>query len=103
MTIPDMSDLEGKCAVLEKIAMSYPDGSPEREAVYAAAHALHYVSHLNTQAHFRQWIDSCTKPLTALQVLQAKLAGIEDLPHELLDDTMREIEQLMERLHQKRH
>ena len=102
MTIPDMSDLEGKCAVLERIASSFPEGSPEREAVGTAAHAMRYISHVETQAKFRSWVDGWTQPPTALQVLNAKLAGIEDLPHELLDDTMREVEQLMERLREKR-
>jgi hypothetical protein len=98
----DLSDFEGKCAILECIANSYPDGSPEREAVYTAAQAMHYVSHIDTQKQFRAWVDSWILPPTALQVLHAKLAGIEELPHELMDETMREVEQLMERLRQKR-
>lgn len=102
MTLPEMTDLEGKCAVLERIAESFPDGSAEREAVYTAAHAMHYVSQMETHAEFRTWVEGWTQPPTALQVLNAKLNGIEDLPHELLDETMREVEQLMERLRHKR-
>ena len=99
--LPNMNDLEDKCAILEKLADSYPENSPERDAVYTAAHAMRYVSHVDTQAKFRTWVESWTKPPTALQVLNAKLAGIEDLPHELLDESMREVEQLMERLRHK--
>lgn len=102
MALPDMTNLDSKCAVLEKIAMSFPKGSAEREAVYTAAHAIRYVSRLEIQSKFRTWVEGWTKPPTALQVLSAKLAGIDDLPHELLDDTMREVEVLMERLRQKR-
>lgn len=40
MTLPEMTDLEGKFAVLERIAESFPVGSVEREAIYAAAHAM---------------------------------------------------------------
>ena len=102
MKAPDMSDLEGKCAILERIANSYPDGSPEREAIYTAAQAMQYVSQMKTRAKFEHWVEGWTAPPTALQVLNAQLAGIEDLPHELMDDAMREIEQLMERLRKKR-
>jgi hypothetical protein len=98
MAKPDMTDLESKCGVLERIANNFPDGTPERDAIDTAAYAMHYVSHLETQAKFRIWVESWTQPPTALQILNAKLAGIEDLPHELMDDTMREIEHLMERL-----
>jgi hypothetical protein len=102
MTIPDMSDLDDKCAILERIANGYPDGSPERGAVYTAAHAMRYANQMETQAKFRSWVEGWSAPPTALQVLNAKLAGIEDLPHELLDETMREVELLMERLRTKR-
>jgi len=102
MTLPKLDDLAGKCAVLERIAKSFPDGSVEGEAIYTAAHAMRYVSHVEIQAKFQTWVEGWTQPPTALQVLQAKLAGIEDLPHELLDDTMREVERLMEHLRHKR-
>lgn len=97
-----MTDLERKCAILEKIANSFPVGSSEYEAIFTAAHAMRYVSHVDTQAKFRTWVEGWTQPPTALQVLNAKLAGIEDLPHELTDETLREIERLMERLRQQR-
>ena len=97
-----MGDLEGKCATLEEIASQYAEGSPESDALFTAAHAMHFVSHLETQEKFRSWVASWTEPPTALQVLQAKLAGIEDLPHELMDDSMLEVERLIERLRQQR-
>ena len=97
MTIPNLNDLESKCAILEKIADAFPPDSPERDAIFTAAQALHYVRTTNTQAEFKRWVDNWTQPPTALQVLQAKLNGI-DLPHELTDQTMREVEQALERL-----
>jgi hypothetical protein len=100
--LPDLNDLEAHCAVLERIADAYAEGSSERAAVLAAAHALHYVRHAETQAKFREWVASWSKPPTALQVLQAKLAGIDDLPHELLDESMRDVERLMEKLRHAR-
>ncbi len=99
--VPSRTDLELHCAVLERIADGYADGSPEREAVFAAAQALHYVRHAETQAKFRDWVATWTEPPTALQVLMAKLAGV-DLPHELLDESMRDVEQLMEKLRSAR-
>lgn len=102
MTLPNMGDLEGKCATLEKLASQFAETSPEHDAISAAAHAMRFVSHLETQEKFRSWVASWTEPPTALQVLQAKLAGIEDLPHELMDDSMLEVERLMERLRQQR-
>jgi len=103
MTLPDITDLEGKCAILETVAKSYPEGSSEREAINTAVHAMHYVAAVETQAKFQSWVNSWIQPPTALQILNAKLAGIEDIPHELLNDTLREVEQLMERLRQKRN
>ena len=97
-----MGDLEAKCETLEKVAGQFAERSPERDAIFTAAHAMRFVSHLETQEKFRSWVASWTEPPTALQVLQAKLAGIEDLPHELMDDSMLEVEQLMERLRKQR-
>ncbi len=102
MTTPAITDLLIKCAIVENIAKNFPEGSAEQQALAAAAHAMQYVSHAETQAKFRAWLADWTQPLTALQVLNAKLAGIDDLPHELMDETMREVEQLMERLRTKR-
>ena len=96
--LPEFQNLEAHCAILEKIAKSYPEDSPERAAIFVAAHAMRYVSHEDTQKKFQAWVDSWTLPPTALQVLNAKLAGIEDLPHELLGESMREVEQLMDKL-----
>ena len=84
------------------ISKAYPDGSPERQAIFTAAEGMAFVQRESNKAKFRAWVDSWTKPPTALQVLNAKLAGIEDLPHELMDESMREIEQLMEKLRHKR-
>lgn len=100
--VPDRTDIEVHCAVLGRIAEGYPAGSPEREAVFAAAQALHYVRHAETQAKFRDWVATWTEPPTALQVLMAKLAGVDDLPHELLDESMRDVERLMETLRDAR-
>lgn len=100
--VPDLDHLEAHCAVLERIANNYPDGSAERAAVFAAAQALHFARHVDNQIKFRTWVDSWTKPPTALEVLHAKLAGIDDLPHELMDDSMRQIEQVLEQLRHKR-
>lgn len=102
MTAPEMTDWEDKCSVLERIAGNYPADSAEYEAILIAAQALHFVNHLETQAKFRAWMDCLNKPLSALQILHAKLAGIDDLPHELVDDTLREVEQVLERLRHKR-
>ncbi len=99
---PDVTNLEAHCAALQRIAAGFAEGSEERAALVAAAQALHYVRHEATRAKFQAWVESWTAPPTALQVLNAKLAGIDDLPHELLDDTLREVEQLMERLRQRR-
>lgn len=98
----DVKNLEAHCAVLELIAAGFAEGSKERAAIHAAAQALNFVRHEETRAKFQAWVDSWTEPPTALQVLNAKLAGIDDLPHELLDDTLREVEQLMEKLRQRR-
>jgi hypothetical protein len=100
--LPDLENFEAHCAVLERLASAYPEDSPERAAIYAAAHAMHFASQAETRAKFREWVASWTKPPTALEVLWAKLAGVEDLPHELLDDTLREVERLMEKLRQAR-
>lgn len=100
--IPDVKNLEAHCAVLERIAAGFAEGSEEKAAILCAAQAMHYVRHAETQAKFQAWVDSWTRPPTALQILNAKLAGIDDLPHELLDDTLREVEQLMEKLRQRR-
>ena len=98
----DLTNLEAHCAVLERISAGFAEGSEERGAILVAAQAMHYVRHEETRAKFRAWVDSWTQPPTALQVLNAKLAGIDELPHELLDDTLREVEQLMEKLRQRR-
>ncbi len=98
-----MTDLESKSALLEQIANSYPEDSPEREAVFTAAHAMRYVSHVEVQEKFRLWVNNWTQPPTALQVLNAKLAGVETIPHELLNETLQEVEQLMEHLRKKRN
>ena len=100
--LAEFQNLEAHCAILEKIANNFPEDSPERAAIFAATHAMHYVIHADTQEKFRAWVSSWTQPPTALQILNAKLAGIEDLPHELLDESMREVEQLMEKLRHKR-
>lgn len=100
--IPDFGELDDKCEILEKIAKSHPKGSPERDAVTLAAWAMHYVNHVEQRDEFRNWLEKLDKPLTALQILHAKLAGIDDLPHELSDETMREIDSLMERLRNMR-
>ncbi len=102
MALPDVTELQARCAVLEGIGEHFPEGSTEREAVRTAALAMHYVCHVETQAKFQSWVESWTLPPTALQVLHAKLAGIDELPHALLDDTLREVEQLLERLRNKR-
>lgn len=99
---PDVTNLEAHCAVLQRIAAGFAEGSEERAALVVAAQALHYVRHAETRAKFQAWVESWTRPPTALQVLNAKLADIDDLPHELLDDTLREVEQLMEKLRQRR-
>lgn len=99
---PDVTNLESYCVVLEAIAADFAEGSDERAAILAGTQALHYVRHEETRAKFQAWVDSWTEPPTALQVLNAKLAGIDDLPHALLDDTLREVEQLMEKLRQRR-
>jgi hypothetical protein len=100
--LPELANFEAHCATLERIADSYPEGSPERSAIFAAVHALHFARHIDNNTKFRAWVDSWAKPPTALQVLNAKLAGIDDLPHELMDESMREIDQLMEKLRHKR-
>jgi len=99
---PDLDRIEEHCAVLERLASEHPEGSPEHAAILAAAHAMHFVRHAETQIRFREWVASWSEPPTALEVLQAKLAGIEDLPHELLDDSMRDVERLMEKLRHAR-
>lgn len=97
-----LENLEAHCAVLERIAKGYPEDSPERAAIVGAAQAMHYVCHTEAQAKFRDWVASWTEPPTALQVLQAKLAGVDDLPHELLDESMVEVDRLFERLRHRR-
>jgi hypothetical protein len=98
----DFEKLEEYCAILEKVAKSYPRESPEHAAVFAAAWALNYVQRERSKEGFRTWIETLTRPLTALEILHSKLAGVDDLPHELLDESMREVEQLMEKLRHKR-
>ena len=99
---PDLDRIDEHCAVLERLASEHPEGSPEHAAIFAAAHAMHFVRHAETRLRFREWVASWSEPPTALQVLQAKLAGVEDLPHELLDESMRDVERLMEKLRQAR-
>ena len=99
---PDVKNIEAQCEILGRISEAYSPGSPERQALFTAAEAMSFVLKEDNKAKFRAWVDSCTKPPTALQVLNAKLAGIEDLPHELMDDSLREIEQLMEKLRHQR-
>ncbi len=95
--LPDLDNLESHLSTLETLAKKYRKSSPERAAIFAAAHALRYVQDLDTKAKFQAWVDGWTQPPTALQVLHAKLAGIK-VPHELLDEILQEVEQIFERL-----
>jgi hypothetical protein len=98
---PDVTNLESKLEILGTVAEQYPEDSPEQSALAAAAHALMFVQHVETVAKFQRWVSEFTQPPTALQVLHCKLAGV-DCPHELLDESTREVEALMERLRHKR-
>jgi hypothetical protein len=97
-TDPDFEAIERHARTLETIAAGHPADTPEHQALVAAAQALYFVKHTETEAKFRAWVAGWSKPPTALQVLHAKLIGIEDFPNELLDETLRDVERLMERL-----
>ena len=99
---PDLDGIQEHCAVLERLAAEHPEGSPEHAALFAAAHAMYFVSHAETLVQFREWVASWSKPPTGLQVLMAKYAGVEVLPHELLDESMRDVESLLEKLRNAR-
>ena len=101
MNRPDLSDLETKCHLLGQIAERYQSNSPEELAILAAAHALQYIQHLKLRDDFQSWVDRFQQPPTALQVLHARLAGVK-IPHELLEESVREIDQVLERLQFKR-
>jgi hypothetical protein len=90
--------LEEHFAMLEQLADNYAEGSPENSALLVAAQALAYLKRSEVETKFQEWVRSWKSPPTALQVLYAKLMGVDDFPHDLLDDSMKEVEQLMERL-----
>jgi hypothetical protein len=96
--IPKINNLEETLKALQRICERYPKDSQERGAIHTASLAIRYVSHLDTKSQFEEWVNSLSLPLTALQVMHMKLCGIDDIPHELMDETLQEIEQLMERM-----
>ena len=100
--IPEIGDLSARIKTLDSIADKFMESTPEHEAIIVACHPMEFVSRLATRSRFQKWLDNHNLPLTALDILHAKLAGIDDLPHELLDETMIEIESLLERLRHTR-
>jgi hypothetical protein len=74
-------DLDSTLEILQALARQHAEGSPEEEALRNAAQALLYVRQAEVEAKFRDWLAELDRP-TALQVLHAKLMGIE-IPHEL--------------------
>ncbi|MFN0198779.1 MAG: hypothetical protein ACKVT0_18685 [Planctomycetaceae bacterium] len=101
MTI-NTTNIEAVRATLGEIAGQYPTKSKEQDALLSAAMALEFVHSMNVVEKYRTWLNNMNKPPTALQVLHAKLMGI-DIPHELLDKTMLEVEGLMEQIKNTRH
>ena len=97
--VPDVDeDLGLHLEMLVSIAEAHGWDSPEGKAIWMAREAILYVSQLSTKRRYEEWLLKRTQPFSAIEILNAKLCGIEDLPHELLDDTMIEIEAVLERL-----
>jgi len=99
----DIKKLHKHAEVLGPIAENYPKKSKESAALIAAAHALWYVLTVENKKDFETYLRNLTLPATALQIMHAKLCGIKDLPHELTDETLREVEAALERLRTTRH
>jgi hypothetical protein len=99
----DIKKIEQHANTLGQIAENYSKNSKEATALFAAAHALWYGLHRENRKSFEEYLRNLDEPPTALQILHAKLCGIEDLPHELTDETLREVEAALERLRTTRH
>lgn len=97
-----IDDFSRHVSTLEEMAGAFQEGSPEAAALLTAVQALIFVQNIDTKAKFQQWVNNLTQPPTALQILYARLAGVDDIPHELLDETLCEIDQLMKRMNATR-
>ena len=83
----DEKDLE----ILQKIADGFSKDSDEYATLAKAAKALVFVSGENAKSDFKEYISTANKPLKALDLIYIKQCGL-DIPHELRNETINELE-----------
>lgn len=99
---PDVTNLESYCVVLEAIAADFAEGSDERGAILAGTQALHYVRHAGDARQVSglgRFLDAAADRAPGFE---RQAGGHRRSADALLDDTLREVEQLMEKLRQRR-
>lgn len=87
--------------ILQKIAANYPEESDEHKTLLKAARSLEYLAGKNLEKDFRRYIENLKKPPGALDLVYAKLCGIElspELSNERIADIDKDINQLVEKL-----
>ena len=93
----DSTTIEGMLQTLGTLAGQHAESSPEKVALRTAAQALVYVQQAEVETRFREYLAGVARPLTALEVVHAKLMGVE-VPHHLNNETLREIDAVLEKL-----
>jgi len=87
--------------ILQKIADGYPKNSEEYATLSKAAKALVFVTGEKAKSDFKEYINTTTKPLGALDLIYIKQCSLEipdDLRNSKINELEKEIDEIVEKL-----